>query len=387
MRRGRPQSAAPEPAAPSTPLDELDQLAATLCSLGPRLQQTIKAMREQESSQRAAYEELIKAKDARIQQLEALVQASIEAKRNTATDFERRLSDEQQRFEEQQAALLGRAGFGASVRSGSPKKGGKQPFDFSIFDAFALRDLLKSDQLGRRVIDFFREMDADKSGELTKAEFGKAVKKMGFVTATKEKIDEVFSWADKDGGGTIEYTEMDKKLRSLRGERGSPLGAPPPPAASKPPSRKQPESAAAAPAPLLLEAPTPTTAVKGRTAAPLLATPPSVSPMRETTLTPSITPRGTQPRGGEKAFHSATGKMTPRSASPNGSAAAQALAVSKTSASPPADTPRTIFGAGARTSSPVMSARGQQQGGARSVTHPIEVVQPVGGSEAAVAVT
>ena len=36
------------------------------------------------------------------------MQASIEAKRNTATDFERRLSDEQQRFEEQQAALLGR---------------------------------------------------------------------------------------------------------------------------------------------------------------------------------------------------------------------------------------------------------------------------------------
>ena len=72
------------------------------------------------------------------------------------------------------------------------------------------------------MLDFFRDMDADSSGELTKKEFGKAIRKLGFLNATKAQIDEVFYGAIHNSG-VVDYIEMDKKLRSLKGER------PPPP--------------------------------------------------------------------------------------------------------------------------------------------------------------
>ena len=49
----------------------------------------------------------------------------------------------------------------------------KKSFDFSYFDLYALRDLLRFSG-GRKVIDYFRDMDRDESGELTKKECAKA---------------------------------------------------------------------------------------------------------------------------------------------------------------------------------------------------------------------
>ena len=49
----------------------------------------------------------------------------------------------------------------------------KKSFDFSYFDLYALRDLLRFSG-GRKVIDYFRDMDRDESGELTKKECAEA---------------------------------------------------------------------------------------------------------------------------------------------------------------------------------------------------------------------
>ena len=62
-------------------------------------------------------------------------------------------------------------------------------------------------------MDFFRDMDADGSGELTKKEFAKHVKALGFTAATPEEIDEVWCWIDKSGDGAVPFAELDKKLR------------------------------------------------------------------------------------------------------------------------------------------------------------------------------
>lgn len=66
---------------------------------------------------------------------------------------------------------------------------------------------------GKRVIDFFRSMDADGSGEVTIKEFGPFVKFVGFTEATDDEIAETFKALDVDGSGRIPYVELDKKLR------------------------------------------------------------------------------------------------------------------------------------------------------------------------------
>ena len=66
-------------------------------------------------------------------------------------------------------------------------------------DRWTLREHLRGfsgNGTGKRLVDYFREMDDDGSGELTQKEFGKALKRLGFVDATKEQIDAV--WKDFD---------------------------------------------------------------------------------------------------------------------------------------------------------------------------------------------
>ena len=89
---------------------------------------------------------------------------------------------------------------------------------------------------GQRVIDFFKHLDTDSSGELTRKEFAKGIKAMGFEVAAVS-IDEVFDRLDRDGSGRIPFKELDKRLR----ERDAPAPALPPvpaplPAAAPPPA-------------------------------------------------------------------------------------------------------------------------------------------------------
>ena len=63
-----------------------------------------------------------------------------------------------------------------------------------------------------RVIDLFREWDADGDGNVSKKEFRKAMPKLGFDVPTKD-IDALFDSFDPDGSGSIDFTELKKMLR------------------------------------------------------------------------------------------------------------------------------------------------------------------------------
>ena len=96
-----------------------------------------------------------------------------------------------------------------------PKMGSfHRPEDQLIFDEYVLKDVRRFTG-GRKVIDYFRDMDADGSGAVTKTEFAMAIVALGFVHATKEATDAAFKALDTDGNGKIDYLELDKRLRRL----------------------------------------------------------------------------------------------------------------------------------------------------------------------------
>ena len=108
-----------------------------------------------------------------------------------------------------------------------------------LVDVWALRDHFveckKMKNGGRRLMDMFKMMDRDKSGVLTMTEFGTAMKKMGFASATQEQVEAVFKILDADQGGSVKYNELDGVMMRL-GERPKPedLSEPPPPLPSPP---------------------------------------------------------------------------------------------------------------------------------------------------------
>ena len=63
-----------------------------------------------------------------------------------------------------------------------------------------------------RVIDLFREWDADGSGSVSKKEFADNMKLLGLQVAKKD-INELFDSMDPDGSGSLEYQELSKLLR------------------------------------------------------------------------------------------------------------------------------------------------------------------------------
>lgn len=90
----------------------------------------------------------------------------------------------------------------------------------SEYCVWVLRENLTRDK--GKVIDLFRKWDADGSGAVDAAEFGKVLRALGFKCGV-EVVRAAFSVLDLDGGGTIEYKELDKALKagpttqSLRG--------------------------------------------------------------------------------------------------------------------------------------------------------------------------
>lgn len=63
-----------------------------------------------------------------------------------------------------------------------------------------------------RVTELFRQMDADRSGEVEKREFTQVVSLLG-LDADQWEIEELFRTFDKDGGGSISADELYKQLR------------------------------------------------------------------------------------------------------------------------------------------------------------------------------
>jgi hypothetical protein len=83
---------------------------------------------------------------------------------------------------------------------------GERPQDVIHFEAYDLREYLRF-SFGKRLIDHFKGMDSDGSGELKKKEFRKAIAAMGFVNATKESVDTSFDFLDDDHSGKLGYVE------------------------------------------------------------------------------------------------------------------------------------------------------------------------------------
>jgi len=71
-----------------------------------------------------------------------------------------------------------------------------------------------------KVMDLFREWDADGDGEVSKKEFRKAMPAIGLEVPVKE-VDALFDSWDKDGGGSLNYKELSKILRSQAGTLNS----------------------------------------------------------------------------------------------------------------------------------------------------------------------
>ena len=88
----------------------------------------------------------------------------------------------------------------------------RAPKDLGPLTPTTLRDYCRFNG-GKTVIQHFRVLDQDGDGDLTRKEFAKAARAMGFLNATKEECDFVFAWLDTDGSGTVPYKELDKKLR------------------------------------------------------------------------------------------------------------------------------------------------------------------------------
>ena len=66
----------------------------------------------------------------------------------------------------------------------------------------------------KRVVDLFRDLDADQSGTVTRQEFHKACREME-LGVPKEVIDDVFSAWDVDGSGALDLDEIEQLLREV----------------------------------------------------------------------------------------------------------------------------------------------------------------------------
>lgn len=64
-----------------------------------------------------------------------------------------------------------------------------------------------------RVVDFFRHLDSDGDGNVTRAEFRSALPLLGFGAGGRGAIDSLFDSLDTNGNGTIEYEELAAVLR------------------------------------------------------------------------------------------------------------------------------------------------------------------------------
>ena len=79
---------------------------------------------------------------------------------------------------------------------------------------FALRDALVRSVT--RVLDLLKSWDDDGSGDISKKEFRRAIKALGFDCRNRE-VDAVFEEFDDDSSGRVDYKELNRKLREYAG--------------------------------------------------------------------------------------------------------------------------------------------------------------------------
>ena len=96
-----------------------------------------------------------------------------------------------------------------SVLTRSPPEVAPPPLSHTGIQEQLTAMLVKS---AGRVLDLFRQWDVDGDGQVSKKEFRRAMKVLGF-DAPREELDGLFDSFDPDGGGTIDYKELNKALR------------------------------------------------------------------------------------------------------------------------------------------------------------------------------
>jgi Ca2+-binding EF-hand superfamily protein len=84
------------------------------------------------------------------------------------------------------------------------------------FLMFSLKDALA--RSATQVLDLLKTWDTDGSGDISKPEFRRAIKALGFVTGCADsEIDAVFDEIDEDGSGALDYNELNRKVREAAG--------------------------------------------------------------------------------------------------------------------------------------------------------------------------
>ena len=150
-------------------------------------------------------------------------------------------------------AACGKGSPGGDGSGGESSPAKRPKSSLGRLDRWSLREHLRfSGQ--KRVIDFFRDLDGSSDGHLTKKEFAKGVRALGFVNATDEEVRETWAVFDVNGDGKIPYEEIDKKLRerppsapeaspATKAQKGLTMMQPsqpiPPPPPPPPPQRRQ----------------------------------------------------------------------------------------------------------------------------------------------------
>ena len=79
--------------------------------------------------------------------------------------------------------------------------------DMQEYIQFSLRDALA--RSATRVLDLFREWDEDGNGKISRKEFGRAIKALGF-NIPKDQLATLFDSINTSGSGTIEYAELNQ---------------------------------------------------------------------------------------------------------------------------------------------------------------------------------
>lgn len=70
---------------------------------------------------------------------------------------------------------------------------------------------------GKRAVDLFASLDLEsRVGGVTRDDFGRAVRLLGFVDATEAEVDEAWEQLDADGDGRLELGELDRRLMNTR---------------------------------------------------------------------------------------------------------------------------------------------------------------------------
>ena len=64
----------------------------------------------------------------------------------------------------------------------------------------------------QRILDLFRQWDADHSGAVDREEFARGVRRAGF-DARQSDLDQIFDDLDTDHSGELEYNELQARLQ------------------------------------------------------------------------------------------------------------------------------------------------------------------------------